>query len=70
MIEKTAHGSRRIDALGVADEIDAECRELLKDGHQDAHGASKPVIFPNQIAIEIPAACIFHQFPIGVVVVL
>ena len=67
MIEEAAHGRCRINVLGVADEIDAKRRELLK-GSQDAQRASKPVVFSNQDAIETPAARIFHQLAIGPVV--
>lgn len=68
MIEEASHGRRRINVLGVADEIDAKRRELLKGSHQDAQRASDPVVFPNQDAIETPAARIFHQLAIGPVV--
>ncbi len=43
-------------------------RELLKGSHQDAQRASEPIVFPNQDAIETPAARIFHQLAIGPVV--
>jgi len=64
--EQSAHRRRRVDRLGMADEVDAEIAELLQGRDQRAERAREAIVFPHQHAIEAPSACVRHRrFELG-----
>jgi hypothetical protein len=59
--EKLAGRGGRIDAFGVADEIDPERTEFVKAFYQVLERSSEAIEFPDQDHIEEALASILHQ---------